>query len=187
MSEVAAPPKETLRESIARFSEPKMAMMLVLGFTAGLPFLLYFSTLSVWLERSDVDVALISFFSFFGLSYSLKFLWAPVLDRFDIPGFSKMFGRRRAWIFVAQLSVACALVGIGIADPTKNLAATALFSFLLAFSSATQDIGIDAWRIEAARDDDDQAPLAAAYQYGYKLRDDHVRRCGPRHRRSREL
>ena len=169
MSEVAEPPRETWRQSIARFSEPKMAMMLVLGFTAGLPFLLYFSTLSVWLERSDIDVALISFFSFFGLSYSFKFLWAPLLDRFDIPGFSKMFGRRRAWIFIAQLSVACAMVGIGIADPTKNLGATALFSFLLAFSSATQDIGIDAWRIEAAKDDDEQAPLAAAYQYGYKV------------------
>ncbi|MEL6861939.1 MAG: hypothetical protein AAGL11_08880 [Pseudomonadota bacterium] len=169
MSEAAAAPSETWRETLARFSEPKMAMMLVLGFTAGLPFLLYFSTLSVWLERSEIDVALISFFSFFGLSYSFKFLWAPVLDRFDIPGFSKMFGRRRAWIFVAQLSVACALIGIGIADPTKNLGATALFSFLLAFSSATQDIGIDAWRIEAAKDDDEQAPLAAAYQYGYKV------------------
>lgn len=169
MSEAAAPTRETLRESIARFTEPKMAMMLVLGFTAGLPFLLYFSTLSVWLERSEIDVALISFFSFFGLSYSFKFLWAPILDRFDIPGFSKMFGRRRAWIFVAQLSVACAMIGIGIADPTRNLGATALFSFLLAFSSATQDIGIDAWRIEAAKDDDEQAPLAAAYQYGYKV------------------
>ncbi|MEO1553831.1 MAG: MFS transporter [Pseudomonadota bacterium] len=170
MSEVATvDDNESWRETITRFTEPKMAMMLVLGFTAGLPFLLYFSTLSVWLERSDIDVALISFFSFFGLSYSFKFLWAPVLDRFDIPGFSAMFGRRRAWIFVAQLSVACALVGIGIADPTQNLGATALFSFLLAFSSATQDIGIDAWRIEAARDDDDQAPLAAAYQYGYKV------------------
>ena len=165
----AADATESWRETIARFTEPKMAMMLILGFTAGLPFLLYFSTLSVWLERSDIDVALISFFSFFGLSYSFKFLWAPFLDRFDVPGFSAMFGRRRAWIFVAQLSVACALVGIGIADPTQNLGATALFSFLLAFSSATQDIGIDAWRIEAARDDDDQAPLAAAYQYGYKV------------------
>ena len=169
MSESAAAPSETWRETLARFSEPKMAMMLVLGFTAGLPFLLYFSTLSVWLERSEIDVALISFFSFFGLSYSFKFLWAPVLDRFDIPGFSNMFGRRRAWIFVAQLSVACAMIGIGIADPTRNLGATALFSFLLAFSSATQDIGIDAWRIEAAKDDDEQAPLAAAYQYGYKV------------------
>ena len=73
MSEAAVAPKETWRDTLARFSEPKMAMMLVLGFTAGLPFLLYFSTLSVWLERSEIDVALISFFSFFGLSYSFKF------------------------------------------------------------------------------------------------------------------
>ncbi|MEO1028721.1 MAG: hypothetical protein AAFX02_06640, partial [Pseudomonadota bacterium] len=157
------------RETLAQFTQPKMAMMLVLGFTAGLPFLLYFSTLSVWLERSDIDVALIGFFSFFGLSYSFKFLWAPVLDRFDVPGFSQIFGRRRAWIFVAQMGVAAAMVGIGLADPTKNLWTTALFSFLLAFSSATQDIGIDGWRIEMAADDDEQAPLASAYQYGYKV------------------
>lgn len=169
MSEAVAASHPNWRETLQQFTQPKMAMMLVLGFTAGLPFLLYFSTLSVWLERSDIDVALIAFFSFFGLAYSFKFLWAPILDRVDVPGFSRMFGRRRAWIFVAQLSVACAMIGIGIADPTQNLAATALFSFLLAFSSATQDIGIDAWRIEAAKDDDEQAPLAAAYQYGYKV------------------
>ncbi|MEM6534493.1 MAG: hypothetical protein AAF613_02535 [Pseudomonadota bacterium] len=172
MSNTASPAAETRETWLAglkRFTEPKMAMMLILGFTAGLPFLLYFSTLSVWLERSEIDVALIGFFSFFGLSYSFKFLWAPMLDRFDVPGLSQLFGRRRAWIFVAQLGVACALVGIGLADPTRNLGATALFSFLLAFSSATQDIGIDGWRIEAARNDDEQAPLAAAYQYGYKV------------------
>lgn len=155
--------------ALKQFSQPKMAMMLVLGFTAGLPFLLYFSTLSVWLESSEIDVAIIGFFSFFGLSYSFKFLWAPILDRFDVPGFSTLFGRRRAWIFVAQIGVAAGLVGIGLADPTKNLWATALFSFLLAFSSATQDIGIDGWRIEAAAGDDEQAPLASAYQYGYKV------------------
>lgn len=160
---------ESWLATLQRFTEPKMAMMLILGFTAGLPFLLYFSTLGVWLETSSVDVALIGFFSFFGLSYSFKFLWAPVLDRFDVPGFSRIFGRRRAWIFVAQLGVACGMVGIALADPTRSLRVTALFSFLLAFSSATQDIGIDAWRIEAARDDDEQAPLAAAYQYGYKV------------------
>ena len=160
---------ETWRESLQKFTQPKMAMMLVLGFTAGLPFLLYFSTLGIWLERSDIDVALIGFFSWFGLSYSLKMFWAPLLDRYSVPGFSKIFGHRRAWIFVAQIGVACAMVGIGISDPTVNLGATALFSFLLAFSSATQDIGIDAWRIEAADDNDEQAPLAAAYQYGYKV------------------
>lgn len=159
----------SLTQAVAKFGQPKMAMMLVLGFTAGLPFLLYFSTLSVWLERSEIDVAVIGFFSFFGLSWSFKFLWAPILDRFDVPGFSKIFGRRRSWIFVAQLGVATGMVGIGLADPTQNLWATALFSFLLAFSSATQDIGIDGWRIEVAANDDEQAPLASAYQYGYKV------------------
>jgi len=162
------PRTETLRESLARFTEPKMAMMLVLGFTAGLPFLLYFSTLGVWLEREKIDIAVIGFFSWFGLSYALKMFWAPLLDRFVPPGFGKIFDRRRAWIFVAQLCIAASLVGIGLSDPTRNLALTALFSGLLAFSSATQDIVIDAWRIEAAEDQDEQAPLAAAYQYGYK-------------------
>jgi PAT family beta-lactamase induction signal transducer AmpG len=155
-------------EALNAYRQPKMAMMLVLGFAAGLPFLLYFATLSVRLEKSGVDVALIAFFSWFGLSYSFKFLWAPLVDRFDPPGLAKVFGRRRAWIFVAQIGVALGLIGLGIADPTRSLAVTALFSFLVAFSSATQDIGIDAWRIEAAANDDEQAPLAAAYQYGYK-------------------
>jgi PAT family beta-lactamase induction signal transducer AmpG len=161
--------KESLRETLARFTEPKMAMMLVLGFTAGLPFLLYFSTLGVWLERKEVDVAIIGFFSWFGLSYSLKMFWAPAMDKFMPPGFGRIFGKRRAWILIAQICIAMALVGIGISDPTQNLLATALFSGLLAFSSASQDVVIDAWRIEAAADDDEQAPLAAAYQYGYKV------------------
>ena len=87
-----------LIETLKVYSEPKIAMMLVLGFAAGLPFLLYFSTLGFWLENSDVDVALIGFFSWFGLAYSFKFLWAPIVDRFDPPGFARMFGRRRAWI-----------------------------------------------------------------------------------------
>ena len=169
VSEASSRPQETWRETLARFTEPKMAMMLVLGFTAGLPFLLYFSTLGVWLERSETSVALIGFFSWFGLSYSLKMFWAPILDKVKPAGFTAIFGLRRAWILVAQLCVAMALIGIGISDPTQNLAATALFSGLLAFSSATQDIGIDAWRIEAADDDDQQAPLAAAYQYGYRV------------------
>ncbi|MEO1476303.1 MAG: MFS transporter, partial [Pseudomonadota bacterium] len=129
----------------------------------------YFSTLSYWLRAEGVDVALIGFFSFFGLSWSFKFLWAPVLDRFDVPGLSQLFGRRRAWILVAQLGVATGMAGIGLADPTKNLQITALFSLLLAFSSASQDIGIDGWRIEAARDDEEQTVLVAAYQYGYRV------------------
>ncbi len=159
----------SFREALALFAQPKIAMMLVLGFTAGLPFLLYFSTLSVWLKDNQIDEALIGFFSWFGLAYSFKFLWAPLVDRFDPPGLAKIFGRRRAWIFVAQIGLALAMVGIGFSNPTTSLGATALFSFLIAFSSATQDIGVDAWRIEAAANDDEQATLAAAYQYGYKV------------------
>ncbi|WP_084395769.1 AmpG family muropeptide MFS transporter [Henriciella aquimarina] len=156
-------------ETLKEFAKPKMAMMLVLGFTAGLPFLLYFSTLSVWLKENEIDEALIGFFSWFGLAYSFKFVWAPLVDRFNPPGLAKIFGRRRAWIFVAQIGVALAMVGLGFTNPAASLGATALFSFLIAFSSATQDIGIDAWRIEAAANDDEQATLAAAYQYGYKV------------------
>ncbi len=156
-------------DTLKRFGEPKMAMMLILGFTAGLPFLLYYSTLSFWLKSEGVDVVLIGFFSFFGLSWSFKFLWAPILDKYDVPGLSNLFGRRRSWIFVAQLGVACGMFGIGLADPTRNLQLTALFSMLLAFSSATQDIGIDGWRIEAAKDDEEQTVLVAAYQYGYRV------------------
>lgn len=146
-----------------------MAMMLILGFTAGLPFLLYFSTLSVWMKESGVAEGLLAFFSYFGLAWSFKFLWAPLIDRFDPPGLARIFGRRRAWIFVAQTSLALAMIGMGFSNPGSSLALTALFSFMIAISSATQDIGVDAWRIEAAANDDEQATLAAAYQYGYKV------------------
>ena len=164
-----APQQRSFAETLKLFAQPKMAMMLVLGFTAGLPFLLYFSTLSVWLKESKIDEALIGFFSWFGLAYSFKFIWAPLVDRFNPPGLTRLFGRRRAWIFVAQIGIALSMVGLGFSNPTSSLAATALFSFLIAFSSATQDIGIDAWRIEAAANDDEQSTLAAAYQYGYKV------------------
>ena len=171
MSNTALPTagNRTVGETLKQFAQPKMAMMLVLGFTAGLPFLLYFSTLSVWLKESGIEEALIGFFSWFGLAYSFKFVWAPLVDRFDPPGLARPFGRRRAWIFVAQIGIALSMVGLGFSNPTSSLAVTALFSFLIAFSSATQDIGIDAWRIEAAANDDEQATLAAAYQYGYKV------------------
>ena len=156
-------------DGLKGFTQPKTAMMLVLGFTAGLPFLLYYSTLSVWLKADQIEETLIAFFSWFGLAYSFKFFWAPIVDRFDPPGLAKIFGRRRAWIFVAQIGIALAMIGVGLSDPSDNLAMTALFAFMLAFSSSTQDIGVDAWRIEAASNDDEQATLAAAYQYGYKV------------------
>ena len=162
-------PDRNWRDVLKEFAQPKMAMMLILGFTAGLPFLLYFSTLSVWMKDSGVAEGLLAFFFFFGLAWAFKFLWAPIIDRFDPPGLAKIFGRRRAWIFVAQTSLALAMIGMGFSNPATSLPLTALFSFMIAISSATQDIGVDAWRIEAAANDDEQATLAAAYQYGYKV------------------
>ena len=156
-------------ELLEALRTPKLVMMLILGFTAGMPLLLYFSTLSVWLTESKVEKAIIGFFSWFGLAYSLKFLWAPIIDNFDPPGFARIFGRRRAWILVAQIGLVLALLGMGFSNPSENLGVTALFSFLIAFTSASQDVGIDAWRIEAASNDDEQATLAGAYQYGYRI------------------
>ena len=168
MAKNIAPHAEWLH-TIRVYFTPKLMAMFMLGFAAGLPFLLYFSTLSFWMERSGVDTALIAYFSWFGLSYSLKFLWAPLLDRFAPPGFGPLLGKRRGWILIAQLGIFTGLVGMGLSDPAGSLAQIALFSFLLVFSSSIQDIGIDAWRIEIAKDDDEQAPLSAMYQAGYRI------------------
>jgi PAT family beta-lactamase induction signal transducer AmpG len=156
-------------DSLSIYFKPHLLAMFALGFAAGLPFLLYFSSLSFWLESSGVDVAIIGFFSWFGLSYSLKFLWAPLLDRFPAPGFGKLLGKRRGWILVAQIGIFTGLMGLGFSDPATNLAITAMFSFITVFSSATQDVSIDAWRIEIAKNEDEQAPLSAMYQAGYRV------------------
>jgi PAT family beta-lactamase induction signal transducer AmpG len=156
-------------ESIRVYFTPKLLAMFMLGFAAGLPFLLYFSTLSFWLERSGIETAVIAYFSWFGLSYSLKFLWAPWLDKFAPPGFGALLGLRRGWILVAQIGIFAGLVGMGFSDPAANLSQIALFSFLTVFASSIQDISIDAWRIEIAKDEDEQAPLSAMYQAGYRI------------------
>lgn len=165
----SAPTKASWLDSFAIYLRPHIIAMFMLGFAAGLPFLLYFSTLSFWLESSGVDVAIIGFFSWFGLSYSLKFLWAPLLDKFAPPGFGKLLGKRRGWILVSQIGIFTGLMGLGFSDPSTSLAITAMFSFITVFSSSTQDISIDAWRIEIAKNADEQAPLSATYQAGYRV------------------
>lgn len=156
-------------DSLSAYLKPKLLGMFMLGFAAGLPFLLYFSTLSFWMERSGVETAVIAYFSWFGLSYSLKFLWAPLMDRFRAPGFGALLGQRRGWILVAQVGIFAGLFGMGTSDPALDLSRIAVFSFLIVFSSSIQDISIDAWRIEIARDEDEQAPLSAMYQAGYRI------------------
>jgi PAT family beta-lactamase induction signal transducer AmpG len=142
--------------------------MLALAFSTGLPFLLVFSTLSVRLREAGIALHTLGMFSWLGLAYSLKFLWSPLVDAIDVPVLAKRFGRRRAWMITTQLFVAVALVGSGASDPASGLAWTALFTFMVAFGSATQDIVIDAWRIDAAPDER-QGIMVAAYQLGYRL------------------
>jgi PAT family beta-lactamase induction signal transducer AmpG len=149
-------------------TDGRIALMLPLGFSAGLPFLLVFSTLSAWLREAGISRTEIGLLSWVGFAYAWKFLWAPVIDRYDVPGLARILGRARAWMAVAQISVAVGLVGIALSDPTTNLAMTIAFAVLVAFSSATQDVVIDGWRINA-NETSRQGMMAASYQLGYRL------------------
>jgi PAT family beta-lactamase induction signal transducer AmpG len=142
--------------------------MLMLGFSSGLPFFLSGNTLGYWLRDAGTTLIAIGFLSWVGLAYSLKFLWAPVIDRVDAPGFGWL-GRRRGWMVVSQLAVAIGLAAISAIGLRAGLAPLGAFALLVAFSSSTQDIVVDAWRIEAAADADELGLLSAAYQLGYRI------------------
>jgi PAT family beta-lactamase induction signal transducer AmpG len=153
---------------LAPYRNPRVAAMLFLGFSAGLPFLLVFQTLTAWLAQAGVDRGSIGLISLVGLTYSLKFFWAPVVDRLPLPGLTRALGRRRSWMLLAQCGLAAGLCGIALHDPAQNLPAVVGFALLVAFSSATQDIAVDAWRIEAAPLEQ-QGAMAASYQLGYRF------------------
>ena len=148
--------------------QKKILVILFLGFSSGLPFPLVYSTLSAWLAESGVELSTVSTFAWLGLAYSLKFVWAPIVDSLRLPVLTGLLGRRRAWMLVAQLSVGASLLVLAGVDPKENIGAFALIAFAVAFSSATQDIVIDAYRIECA-EIRMQGVLAAAYQYGYRI------------------
>lgn len=157
----------TKREVLKSLRQPKVAVMLMLGFSSGLPFFLSGNTLGYWLRDVGVTLQAIGFLSWVGLAYSLKFLWAPVIDRVDAPLFGRL-GRRRGWMLMAQLLVAVGLIGLAVRGPGHGLAVVGEFALLVAFASSTQDIVVDAWRIEAASDSDELGLLSAAYQLGYR-------------------
>lgn len=161
-------PRRSWLEALASYRQPHIFAMLCLGFSAGLPFLLVFSTLSAWLTQVDVSRTTIGLFSWVGITYSIKVLWAPVVDRLAIPLLTRWLGRRRSWMLVAQVGVAVGLIGLAGANPGEALAPVAWLALLVAFSSATQDIAVDAWRIEAAPREE-QGSMAAAYQMGYRV------------------
>ncbi len=155
-------------QTLKVYLEPATLRMLFLGFSAGLPLLLVLGTLSFRLREAGVDRATIGFLSWVGLTYAFKWAWAPLVDRLPIPVLSRTLGRRRAWLLVAQGLVVAGLAGMALNDPQRALEPIVWCALLVAFGSATQDIALDAFRIESA-DSSRQAALAAAYQTGYRL------------------
>ena len=160
--------KKSWREVFAVYAEPATLRMLLLGFSAGLPLLLVFGTLSFWLREAGINRTTIGYLSWVGLAYAFKWVWAPLVDRMPIPILTRMLGRRRSWLLVSQIVIVGALIGIGLTDPRMALTPVVWCALAIAFGSATQDIALDAYRIESA-DTDRQAALAAAYQTGYRI------------------
>lgn len=163
-----APAKKSWREALAAYLLPESRRMLALGFAAGLPLLLVIGTLSFRLREAGIDRAEIGYLSWVGLAYGFKWMWAPLVDRVPLPLLTRALGRRRAWLLAAQAGVMAGLAGMALLDPRTQLAALVLCALLAAFASATQDIALDAYRIECAPQEQ-QAALAACYQTGYRL------------------
>ncbi|MEY3124573.1 MAG: hypothetical protein RLZZ573_1093 [Pseudomonadota bacterium] len=160
--------KPTWRETLKVYLEPASLRMLSLGFSAGLPLLLVFGTLSFWLREAGIDRTTIGFLSWVGLAYGFKWVWSPLVDRMPIPFLTRALGRRRSWLLASQAVIMLALVMMAMTDPKLALAPVVWCAVAVAFGSATQDIALDAFRIESA-DTEHQAALAATYQTGYRL------------------
>jgi PAT family beta-lactamase induction signal transducer AmpG len=150
------------------YAEPRLLAVMLMGFASGLPLALTGATLSLWLAESKVSLASIGFFSLATLSYNLKFLWAPVLDRGRVPILTRLLGRRRSWALVIQAGLIVSILGLGSTDPAHALVTTAAWAVAVAFWSATQDSVIDAYRVELLTESE-QGAGAAATQLGYRL------------------
>ena len=157
----------TWRETLLIYTSPRVIAMTFLGFSGGLPFLLVFSTLTAWLTEGNVSRSTIGFFAWIGITYSTKVLWAPVVDSIPIPFLTKTLGQRRSWMLIGQMGIALGLVLMSLIGPS-DLLILSCCAFLVAFSSATQDVAIDAFRIESA-EPEYQGAMSAAYVFGYRL------------------
>ena len=170
--EVMTPPASETRptwgETLRVYLEPASLRMFALGFSAGLPLLLVLGTLSFRLREAGLDRTTIGYLSWVGLAYGFKWCWAPLVDRLPIPGLTRWLGRRRSWLLASQLCIVAALCGMALADPRSQLELVVWCALAVAFASATQDIALDAFRIESA-DVRRQGALAATYQTGYRL------------------
>lgn len=150
------------------YLQEKVLVIFFLGFSSGLPFPLVYSTLSTWLADAGIELSTVSTFAWLGFAYSFKFVWAPLVDRLRLPILTRVLGRRRAWMLLAQLLIAASLFVLAGTDPVQNIEVFAFVAAAVALASATQDIAIDAYRIECA-ETKMQGVLAAAYQYGYRV------------------
>lgn len=157
-----------MTDALAVYREPAALRMLFLGFSSGLPLLLVFGTLSFWLREAGVDLTTIGFMSWAGLCWAFKWVWAPLVDTCPIPVLTRRLGRRRAWLVTAQCGLVASLVGMALTDPVTNLPMMAALAVATAFFGATQDVALDAYRIESGGETE-QAAFAATYQMGYRI------------------
>ena len=155
-------------DTLKVYAEPPTLRMLLLGFSAGLPLLLVLGTLSFRLREAGIDRTTIGYLSWVGLAYAFKWAWAPLVDRLPLPLLQRWLGWRRSWLLLSQIVIAAGLVGMALQDPRNGLEPLVWCALIVAFASATQDIALDAFRIESAGSER-QAALAAAYQTGYRL------------------
>jgi len=164
-----APPRPSFLDALAVYLKPRVLIVLFLGFASGLPLALSGSTLSVWLTERGVDLGTIGLFSLVGLPYTFKFLWAPLTDALDVPVLSRLLGRRRGWLVFTQVWLIASIFLLGLCDPTKSLPLIIFGALLVATASATQDIVIDAFRVESLEPSEQGAGMAgyvAAYRIG---------------------
>ncbi len=161
-------PKIGFSKALSIYTKPATLRLLFLGFSSGLPLLLVLGTLGFWLRESGVDLKTIGFMSWVGLCWGMKWLWAPLVDRLSLPYLTKKLGRRRAWLSLAQVALMISLALLAFTDPTKDVTSVVFLATATAFFGATQDIAIDAYRIESGTETE-QAAFAAAYQTGYRI------------------
>lgn len=164
----SSPTRRSWAATLKVYAEPASLRMLALGFSAGLPLLLVLGTLSFWLREAGINRTTIGYLSWVALAYAFKWMWSPLVDRMPLPLLTRALGRRRSWLLLSQLMIMGGLVGMALSDPLTALNPIIWCALAVAFGSATQDIALDAFRIESA-DTDHQAALAATYQTGYRL------------------
>lgn len=168
MTESESGSKSSWLSALKVYTHPRVIGMLFLGFSSGLPLLLVFGTLSFWLSEAGIDRGTITKLSWVGLAFGLKWMWSPLVDRMPLPILTKLLGRRRSWMLLAQICIAFSLFALSQNDPKENLELTVYLALLVAIGSATQDIALDAYRIEAV-DIDKQGAMSATYQAGYRI------------------